>query len=208
MNNKICESHEATARCACLMNCLAKLLVPVLLISIIGIIVIIVLMFCGIHWCYFGSISENIAALLACIGLVYSYCEYNEHKNQHKYSVLAEYNKRYMEDPSIKVVVNALIAHMDHHEYQMPSINERELFMRFYEELQLQIDSKLISKEESKYFFAYYAIAFNLIQDFHKGLDYNEDEEEKSFWENFDQYVHDNEYKSIESKIKLQLNNL
>ena len=58
------------------------------------------------------------------------------------------------------------------------------MFMRFYEELKLQIDEGNIKKEDDKKFFSYYAIKFHENDHFHENIaDYDED-----YWKSFRDY--------------------
>lgn len=118
------------------------------------------------------AIGTVITALVAVIALVYSIRQYNFHREQRKISVLAKYNERYCASPEIKHVIEFLMAEEEYREehtvtkekkyresaFKAPE-RDREMFMRFFAEIQVAINAGLIDKEYAKVMFGYYAVA-------------------------------------------------
>ena len=54
--------------------------------------------------------------------------------------------------------------------YYIPGINTKEMFMRFFEELYLQIEEQNLDAKEVHDLFAYYALKFDKFNDYHKDI--------------------------------------
>ncbi|MBR4240224.1 MAG: hypothetical protein IKQ03_12590 [Prevotella sp.] len=132
-----------------------------------------------------------------------------------KINILCSYNQRYSSDMNIQEVVSWIlrIAILDNngdiidanpHEatYSKPGIHKKEMFMRFFEELYEQINSKNIDKRKACHLFSYYAIKFDQYKNFRLDItDYKStDELEKLetgddkmkysiFWSGFRKFV-------------------
>ena len=108
--------------------------------------------------------SHGITNLIATIALCLTICGYCFHKKQERTATLVKYNERYSSDSNIQKVVSYLLWMSDKEKQKeleaslIPTKNQVEMFMRFFEELQTSIDSKLIKKEDAKELFSYYAI--------------------------------------------------
>lgn len=67
-----------------------------------------------------------------------------------------------------------------------PSIWEKEMFMHFFEEIQLLINDNMIDKDMVIKLIGYYVGVFHRIEDYHSDItDYNEEK----YWEYYLQFV-------------------
>ena len=120
-----------------------------------------------------------------------TFTEYLAHRKREKAEVLSVYNDRYTRDSYIKLVSKYIISKMDENEKAIhPSIHDVEMFMRFFEELEIQLTQKRIEEEHVFTLFAYYAIYvgsnMSLIRDDLKITDYSDD---SWAWKPFRDYV-------------------
>ena len=130
-------------------------------ITLIGLIVCIFVIIVFICYNYFNVTEigfEICKLLIAIVSIVYVYKEYEQHKRQEKTQVLSSYNERLCNDKNIKIVTEYLIKE---DEKKMPTLYEIELFMRFFEELEISIQSGLLDENIACKMFSYYAIAFS-----------------------------------------------
>lgn len=105
-----------------------------------------------------------------------------------------QYNKRYANEKYISDVGGWICDKLVGQDRKVPSLWKRELFLRFFEELEMQRDKKKLDKECVKNLFAYYGIAAILIEDFTKGFDHWEQN-----WSYYIKFIQ--EYKDIVSSI-------
>lgn len=116
-----------------------------------------------------GTLSTAVIALFA---LCYTKREYHKQKERTKISVLGKLNERYCNSAPIQRTIRFLMSREQYSdkplesnkkEYnrwkELCSARDRELFMRFFAELQLSINAELIDKEYAKVMFGYYAVA-------------------------------------------------
>lgn len=102
--------------------------------------------------------------------LIYAVIEYRLHKKERKAEILSNYNSRYSTEEYIKRVIKFL--HKNHgigekeveeikeifNKNKKLSLNDLEMFMRFFEELQYSIEQKGLSKEITFDMFSFYAL--------------------------------------------------
>ena len=103
----------------------------------------------------FGTLCATIFAIF------YAVKEYRLHCKQNKADVLHKYNERYSSDENIKKVIEYLISQKDGKDIpdgKTPSLYEKEMFLRFFEELEYAIESGALDAELTYYMFAYYAL--------------------------------------------------
>lgn len=146
-------------------------------------------------WCCINTIVQfwtcitscNISQFLICLGTIampliamvalwYSRREYKNHREQTRISVLGQYNERYSTSPEINRVIAFLIDKTNNNsacvqetdkELAAATIRDRELFMRFFGELQIAIRKGLVDQKYAKVMFGYYAVeAANLGKEF------------------------------------------
>ena len=117
------------------------------------------------------------SALIAGFALCFAYKEYGLHKKREEADVVSKFNERYDTDERIAGVVKMLMKY-----YEEKSKNsdgqtvklilaednafDRELFLRFFEEIEVSIESGSMSKDIACYMFAYYAILADSIPNF------------------------------------------
>ena len=127
----------------------------------------------------FTMISAIVAASTAC----YAIKQYKRHLQDEHTKLLCEYNYRYSNDSNIRTVIEWMLRVADTDEYgdingvksncyfYAPGINTKELFMRFFEELNLQMEKKNLKSKEVFDLFAYYALRFHEYKDFRLDID-------------------------------------
>lgn len=112
------------------------------------------------------SYAESITAITALCAFAITCKEYFSIKDSKKAQVFSEYNKRYSEDSNIVKVVQYLNAIdkdgcINNPSRSKPSNYEVEMFMRFFEELDLQIRYKRLEEKDVFDLFCYYADKLN-----------------------------------------------
>lgn len=117
----------------------------------------------------------------------YAIKEYKSHQKQSKASVLSKYNERYSNDKNIEKVVQYLIL-KDKCGFippeRVPDTCEKEMFLRFFEELQYAIDAEYIDKNTAYDMFAYYALkAYELQENFVSDI-------KKTEWTRFRRFIY------------------
>lgn len=146
---------------------------------------------------FLTSIISFGTLLVALFSALYVKKEYDKHIEEERTKLLCEYNHRYSVDKHIECVIEWMlqIAIMDESGNIIgvnrqiknipPNIHQKEMFMRFFEELQLQIEKRKLNKQDVKKLFSYYALVFDKIEEYHCDItDYNKIE-----WETFRNFV-------------------
>lgn len=180
-----------------------KLLVCPLAFLLVGFVVLFFISRCIVHEndsSLFNGLTAitNAGILLTSIyALYYAIREYEKRLEEEKTRILCEYNQRYASDPNIASVINWIleistfeddnrIRKIDVNKASKhPSVYEKELFMRFFEELQMQIEKGTIEKYIVKEMFGFYAVKFSL----HKELRSDIKDYEKDEWKGFREFV-------------------
>lgn len=113
------------------------------------------------------NINELINSSIALIALSATFYEYRNHVKKRKADTLAHYNTLYCENGSYKKIIKDLIAYDEGKifKYDIKSkadnneciIYEREMFMRFFEEIQIQIEEGNLDSKTAKILFLWYA---------------------------------------------------
>ena len=163
----------------------------ILYVSIFALFILLaIVIFHFLHEAVVSIPADYIEAMIGLIALIYTINEYRAHKDRRKADVLASFNNRYMESQSVKRVLEDLIALDDKNtckfcisENSMTCvnvINDRELFLRFFEELNYAIESDSIDKETVFDLFAYYALKADKL-----GKRFVSDYEEGDNWKTF-----------------------
>lgn len=138
-------------------------------------------------------IMETLQLVLGVFGFVIALCQYRKYVEQNKHAVMAEYNQRYNDDKNIEAVVKYLIRFLENKETENEkdskalTIYQKEMFMRFFEELQLQVENNRIGEGKIEDFFAYYAVAACMCPDFVEGTELIGDDD--LVWERFRTFV-------------------
>lgn len=123
---------------------------------------------------------------LCAFGLTYK--KYLEYLKREKADVLSFYNERYSKDEHIRKVVKYIIAVMDNKCLKKtPSVYNTEMFMRFFEEMEIQIENSRLDVTQVYNLFSYYALIFDTNQQIRLNLsikDYDTDQ-----WQLFREFV-------------------
>ncbi len=101
-----------------------------------------------------GNISDAATAIIAIAAAIATACEYNRHEKESKVLLFSKMNKVYVQDESIQAVVT----HLNQREASAPTINQIELFFRFFEELEEYITNGVLSEDIVYRLFAYYCL--------------------------------------------------
>lgn len=141
------------------------------------------------------SLYESFCILTGLVTLYIAYIEYQLHKERQMADTLSEYNKRYSENETFKGIIIELIRHEDDEignddilkgTEDAQIVYNRELFMRFFEELQIQIEKGNLERSLVHELFGWYAkkveqLGENFVSDY-----------EKDCWTTFKCFVKDN----------------
>ena len=150
---------------------------------------------------------KAVEILLSLIPILLVVKEYLAYKERERANTLVLFNERYSNDKNIKEVVEYLIMYEDYktkrgllYPSPSPSVYQKEIFLRFFEELQIAIEAKSLSKNIVYDMFAHYA----LVADKHKYFvsDYN-----NNCWHRFHSFIKEmkiiegQKYKPIKSSL-------
>lgn len=138
------------------------------------------------------TIIEIIRLIADCtvIGaVIFTYVQYRQYKKKEKADILAHFNERYSNDENIKAVVEYLMGEKQND----PTNYQKEMFLRFFEELQIFIEVKSLDPQLVYDTFAYYALeAYKKGTDFYSELNPNElNEELKGTWYRFGKFINE-----------------
>lgn len=100
--------------------------------------------------------ATGITAYIAYKALIYAKKEYELQKRIKESETLSAYNQRYSTDQHISNVICSF--YKKTRDCSKLELNDKEMFLRFFEELQLTIERGGLSKEIVYDMFAYYAI--------------------------------------------------
>lgn len=170
-----------------------------------------------------GSIAEWGAFIVALIGVVYAAHQYQNHLKEEQRRVLCEYNQRYSTDKNIEIVVEWMLQVAKTNEETgeiegvnrnvkqiSPGIHKKEMFMRFFEELNLRLEHNDMNIDEVYNLFAYYALKFDKYWDFRldikdyknslelRGMHEVDKKKYKDYWNGFRSFI--DKMESIENK--------
>lgn len=144
------------------------------------------------------SIAEISSLFVTLVGATYAIIQYQNHLKEEKRKVLCEYNQRYSTDKNIKSVITWMLKVAITNEINgdiidvntnsnvlSPGIQKKEMFMRFFEELNLRIDKGDLDAKEVYNLFSYYALKFDELWGFRLDIkDYKNEREMISMNEN------------------------
>ena len=103
--------------------------------------------------------TDIILAILAITTLFCTFMEYSHHRKREKADVLGQYNERYSRDEHVNSVVNYLACYKDNMiPKDRPCLHDVEMFMRFFEEMEIQIKEDRLDEKYVYDLFSYYAI--------------------------------------------------
>lgn len=124
--------------------------------------------------CLKGKIFDALLFLATVFSVILAYQQYVEYKEREKYDRLSRLNERYATDKNITSVIESIQAcyndndksfDVEQFRYNpgVSKIHQREMFLRFFEELHYAIKVGSLNKEDVCYYFSYYAIVASLM---------------------------------------------
>lgn len=136
------------------------------------------------------TVSDLTMAFLTLITLIVTCIEYSNHRKRDRAEVLGQYNERYSKDEHVNKVVDYIIRYMDGKSFFCPpSTHDAEMFMRFFEEMQIQIEQDRLVEEQVYHLFAYYAIAFDINDDIRSNLGIRDYDKDNWTWSSFKMFA-------------------
>jgi len=152
-----------------------------------------------VHW---TEITQAFAALgtflVSCIAICYAYKEYKLHLDINRTAMLTKYLERFTKDENIKAVTAYIIAKSktdekgnitgfdNEKQVESPSVNQKEMFMHFFEEIQLLVERKVVNADDTIELTGYYAGIFHRIKEFREDVT---DYDNKQFWNYYLNFV-------------------
>lgn len=115
--------------------------------------------------CFIGNLSDAITAMVGVIGSSVAFYEYKAHDEEEKKQLLLKYNERYSTDENINQVLEFLTSR-GQYKVQIPTVNQREMFLRFFEELEIQIQNNMLDADLVYDLFSFYALEAGKPDDF------------------------------------------
>lgn len=147
-------------------------------------------------------IQLTLDALLIIItgyAFLYAMKEYKLHQKREKAETLARFNERYSNDKNIEAVVLLLMRieegitpdKAEQNEDDMKLNYQKEMFLRFFEELQIAIEAGALDKKLVYDIFAFYALkAFEMGEEFYEELTPKQTEETNNGnWYQFRKFI-------------------
>lgn len=101
-----------------------------------------------------GSICNCLMVVTTIVALIISYIQYRLHKQKERSILFSNLNKRYLDNTDIQTVVKYL--NKTGPAQKKPNDYQTELFLRFFEELSVYIQSKALSPKVIEQLFGYY----------------------------------------------------
>ncbi|MCQ2128521.1 MAG: hypothetical protein MJZ08_03720 [Bacteroidaceae bacterium] len=101
-----------------------------------------------------SAISSLILTLITISTLFVALREYNMHVEQNKNKIFSSLDKEYLESEAIQNVVKYL--QIINPSNDVPTEYQVDLFLRFFEEIGLYLDDKVLDTEKANHFFGYY----------------------------------------------------
>ena len=152
------------------------------------------------------AISTVISTFIAAITVFYVWKQYRKHLIEEQTNLLCNYNQRYSENNDIRKVIEWIhgVVVIDKKgevvdvDVQLtkstPSLHEKEMFMRFFEEIEIQLVKNKMEPNSVFRLFAYYPLLMNRFSELRQDVtDYNSKKEL-------------DEIDNIENKKRMELN--
>lgn len=97
--------------------------------------------------------------IITVIAAIWAIIEFLQHKKNKKCEILAHYHERYANDHHIDKVLHYYLRTKDNKDGKksdVPDVHDREMFLRFFEEIELMIQRNYIRKSDVKKLFIFY----------------------------------------------------
>ena len=144
---------------------------------------------------FLTAMATIATAWIAYKALNYAKKEYELHKKAKEAETLSSYNQRYSTDIHIEKTIKFLMEELPVENF---SLNDKEMFLRFFEELQFTIEQGGLSKETAYDMFAFYAL-----EAAEKGDEFIPDYSSKE-WGRFRLFVRDMQQIKKQGELKKQ----
>ena len=145
------------------------------------------------------AIAVTGALLVSGIALWYAKNEYDDHKKSERTKILCKYLQWYDSNPVISKMTDYILemAKLDKDgniigidksktPKTIPSLRDKEIFMHFFEQLEMHIENNMLNRKEVNDHFCYYAGIFHKFPEFHEDItDYDND----NFWHYYHSFV-------------------
>ena len=135
------------------------------------------------------KLTDWLLTIFTAITVWYTYSQYRGYRKRIKAEVLGQYNERYSRDEHLNKVVDYIIHYIDNNVVNpLPSVHDAEMFMRFFEEMEIQIKENRMDEQQVKQLFSFYAIKLGEDECIRKELgivDYDNSDN----WEGFKSFV-------------------
>ena len=137
------------------------------------------------------EVTDCLTVILAALTIFATIREYRYHRKRVMAEVLGQYNERYSSDEHINKVVNYIINYMDGKvTYCLPTPHDAELFMRFFEEMEIQINENRMEEHQVYSLFAFYALLLGGDEYLRSSLGISKSEYDQSKnWKHFKSFV-------------------
>lgn len=139
------------------------------------------------------------ALLISLFALIYAKKEYEYHKKCERTTLLCTYLDRYANTETIRKVIcyildtavldekgNIVGMDPDKPSDSVPMLREKELFMHFFEEIQLQINNGMIDKNDAFDLMGYYCGIFHRVEGYHRDIT---DYDDERYWKYYLQFA-------------------
>jgi hypothetical protein len=103
-------------------------------------------------------LASLLTASIATAAFIYTKKEYRLHIEREQSLTLSKFNERYCADKNIEAVVKYLIGESDGVQVTKPTTYQKELFLRFFEELEYAISHNSLGEKLVYDMFSYYAL--------------------------------------------------
>ena len=166
-----------------------------------GIVLLMNIIICSIFNAGIDLLFKFATLIVALLGLLKAFCEYEDHLKRQKTQYLLDFGKKYTEDKEIKEVVHFLEKLEDDNMYCSEKMKENmtytedainihsiEMYMRFIEELELLIRSGSVTESAALNLFGYYTTILDKYNSRWPTLNYGE-----KYW---------NVYRSFVKRVK------
>ena len=130
-----------------------------------------------VDWSIMADAAQVVEVIVTFSALVFAYFQYRLHQKTNKYETYSKMNERYCSDKAIQKVLDCMLKSYDKKgEFDINifkdistksnlSDNDKEMFLRFFEELNYAVEKRAIGIEDACYFFGYYAIVAYLMEE-------------------------------------------
>ena len=145
------------------------------------------------------AIAVTGALLVSGFALWYAKKEYERHKVSEKTTILCQYLQRYDSDPIIRQMTDYILetAKLDENgdiigfdnskiPTKIPSVRDKEIFMHFFEQLEMHIENGMLERKEVNDQLCFYAGIFHRFEEFHADIT---DYDDERYWHYFHSFV-------------------